>query len=429
MQTQINMRLNKTSIYVGFFLAVRDIKQSNIWTTALIIFIMTLTFVNMNLVGGLLIGLAQGVIGSYKVHYSSNIIITPQANKNNIRNTSKVIAVIESLPTKKEMSVRYVAPAIIEHGYQAKIRSTDLTESAATELVGIDPVKEDRVTSLAKTIVAGSYLSKSDVDEVLVGSSLIKKYSSLRGSAVNIGAKILKNADVGSKIKINLGGVQKEVFIKGIVSTDGTNIDNRVFMVDTQAREILKNKTLEASEISIKLIDNASEKEAKKYIVNNLDNNDEVLVQTSDEALPGGVNDIFKTFGIMGNVIGGIALTVGAVTIFIVIFVNAVTRRKYIGILKGIGIASSSIEFSYIFQALFYAMSGVFIASLFTLGLITPYFSIYPISYPLAKGSIAITASDVLIRGIILSVTALVSGFVPAWVVTKQNTLDSILGR
>ena len=48
------MKKKDTSFSVGLFLATRDIRHSNPWTTALIIFVMSLTFLNMILIGGIL---------------------------------------------------------------------------------------------------------------------------------------------------------------------------------------------------------------------------------------------------------------------------------------------------------------------------------------------------------------------------------------
>jgi len=417
------------SIYVGSFLALRELKRSNPATTALIVFVMTLTFFNMNLIGGVLIGIAQGVIGSYKQYYSSNVLITPATHKDKIKDTNTVLSVVKSLPTLKAYSVRFTAPAIAEYGYQNKIRSTDLPESSAAVLTAIDPEKEDSTTHLSQSIVAGSYLNKSDAKGVLIGSSLIQKYASLRGAANNIGSQVLKTPDVGSKIRITINGIRQEVIIRGVVSTNGTNIDNRIFMIDTTARELIGNTDLNANEIAIKLIPKASDLEAKKYLISNLNDSEDLLVQSATDALPGGITDVIKTFTILGNIVGGIALIVSAITIFIVIFVNAVTRRKYIGILKGIGISSRAIEFSYILQSLFYAASGILIAGILSLWLIVPYFELHPINYPLSKGTIVITQNDILLRGFIMIITSIISGFIPAWLVTKQNTLDSILGR
>jgi putative ABC transport system permease protein len=417
------------SLYVGFFLALRELRRTNPGTTFLIIFVMTLTFFNMNLIGGVLIGIAHGLVDSYKQYYSGNILITPSTYKSDIEDTDTVMAVVRSLPTFQNASIRYTAPALVEYGYEDKLRPTDLSESAQGTLTGINPEAEDQVTHLSKAIVAGSYLNDSDSDEVLIGASLMQKYASLRGAVTNLGSKILKTPDVGSKVRITVGGVQKEVYIRGVVSTDGTNIDNRIFMTDTAARELMGNTSLNASEIAIALKPDSSEGNAKKYIIKNLHNDSDILVQTSSDALPGAVADVFNTFNILGNIVGGIALVVGAITIFIVIFVNAVTRRKYIGILKGIGISSRAIEISYVFQALFYAVSGILIASTFATFLFVPYFDLHPINYPIAKGSLSITTTDLAIRGAILAVTSVISGFVPAWLVTRQNTLDAILGR
>ena len=94
---------------------------------------------------------------------------------------------------------------------------------------------------------------------------------------------------------------------------------------------------------------------------------------------------ITKTFKLLGNLVGVIALIVGAITIFIVIFVNAITRRKYIGILKGIGISAHAIEISYVIQSLFYALSGVLVASLFLLGFLKISVAQQTFSFPLSS--------------------------------------------
>jgi ABC-type antimicrobial peptide transport system permease subunit len=122
-------------------------------------------------------------------------------------------------------------------------------------------------------------------------------------------------------------------------------------------------------------------------------------------------------------------LIVGAITIFIVIYVNAITRRKYIGILKGIGISVNAIKISYVIQALFYAVSGIILSSILLLGYIVPYFDIHPLVLPLGKSSLAIDLAGIMSRAAILTITAFISGFIPAWLVVKQNTLDAILGR
>ena len=46
------------NIRIGIYLAKRQIKRSNPWTTTLIIFVMFFTFINLVVVSGILVGLA-----------------------------------------------------------------------------------------------------------------------------------------------------------------------------------------------------------------------------------------------------------------------------------------------------------------------------------------------------------------------------------
>ena len=420
------MKKKDTSFSVGLFLATRDIKHSNPWTTALIVFVMSLTFLNMILIGGILLGLAEGMKNSFKQYYSSDILITPSSENVVIEETNNINTVIASLPTVAAATQRFTSSAKVEYGYLNKIRSSDVVESASGLLTGIDPVAEDRVTQLSKEIIEGEYLNPNDVDSVLLGKDFFERYSNRPDIST---AKRLETAQVGSRVKITVNKIEKEVTIKGIVGTDNNTIDSRIFMVDTAVRGLLNRTELDANEIAIDLQEGASPEDAQSYLISNIENRNDITVQTATEAVPGSSADITKTFKLLGNLVGVIALIVGAITIFIVIFVNAITRRKYIGILKGIGISAKAIEISYVLQAFFYAIAGIIFASLFIMGFLKPFLDVHPLVLPIAEGHLAVTGNDLIIRGIILTITSLVSGYVPAKLVTKQNTLDSILGR
>ena len=68
---------------------------------------------------------------------------------------------------------------------------------------------------------------------------------------------------------------------------------------------------------------------------------------------------IAQSFDIIKRIILFIGLMVAGVTIFIVIFIATVSRRKQIGIMKAIGMKEQIIVTSYIFLALFYALVGI----------------------------------------------------------------------
>ncbi len=409
---------------VGKFLAIRELKRNNPWSTALIIFVMSLTFLNMVLMGGILIGLADGMMTSFKTYYSSDILIKPASQNVSISQSSMLDSLIKSLPSYKALSKRYTVAAILENENKVKIKESDIGQRVSGTLVGINPGEEDAVTGLSTQIITGEFLNDNDSDSIVLGKGLLAEYS--KGSSTETR---LEEVVIGSRLKLIVGARDIEVTVKGIIDTGNTTIDNRIFMVESTLRALINNQNLNSNEIAILLQQDADNEEAKGYIVDNFPYSSDIIVETAEETLPKAISDMKKTFSMLGNIVGVISLIVGAITIFIVIFVNAITRRKYIGIMKGIGISARAIEISYVIQSLFYALSGILFSSFIVIWFLAPWLDIHPLKFPVTEGKLAITTSGLIIRGCILTVTALISGYVPAKMVTKQNTLDAILGR
>ena len=138
-------------------------------------------------------------------------------------------------------------------------------------------------------------------------------------------------------------------------------------------------------------------------------------------AIPSFLRDVATTFDILGNAISSIALVVASITVFIVIYINAVTRRKFIGIMKGIGITPRSIQFSYIVQAIFYGVSGSAIGLFVTFGLLKPYFDANPINFPFSDGILDATPTGALIRVAILLFVTLLAGYIPAKLIVRKK--------
>ena len=424
MKLILGFRKLEKDFTVGKFLAVRELKRNNPWSTALIIFVMSLTFFNMVLMGGILIGLADGMMSSFKTYYSSDVLIKPASQNVSISQSSVLDSLIKSLPTYKALSNRYTMAAILENENKVKIKETDIGQRVSGTVVGIIPNEEDAVTGLSTQIISGDFLNDYDTDGVVLGKGLLAEYS--KGSSTETR---LEGVMIGSRLKLIIGVTNMEVIVKGIIDTGNTTVDNRIFILESTMRALTNNQNLNVSEMAVLLHPNADNNEAKGYITDNFPYNSEIIVETAEETLPKAISDMKKTFSMLGNIVGVISLVVGAITIFIVIFVNAITRRKYIGIMKGIGISARAIEISYVIQSLFYALSGIVFSSFIIIWFLAPWFDLHPLKFPVTEGRLAITSSGLIVRGIILTITAFVSGYVPAKMVTKQNTLDAILGR
>ena len=412
------------NLRIGFFLAKRQIKRSNPWTTTLIIFVMFFTFINLVVVSGILVGLIQGAVDAVKNNYMSDVIVSTLPDKTYIENSPEVVSIIKSIPEVQNMTARYIQGGTVEANYKTKIKETDKSNIANASIAGIDPIAENNVTNLSKFIVEGEYLKPGDYDQVLLGAYLDKKYMPVDSP----GFSTLTNVSAGSKIRINMNGILHEVTIKGIVKAKVDEVSMRVYMLDSQLRSMIGRSDYNVSEISIKLKPGSDPNRVRDILKAN-GVGQVAKVQTFSEGEPKFVKDMQNTFAMLGNILSSIGLVVASITIFIVIFINAITRRKFIGILKGIGINEKAIEVSYIMQSFFYALCGSVIGVIVLYGFLQPAIAAHPIDFPFSDGILVAPISGTLFRVGLLMVTTIIAGFVPARMVVKKNTLDSILGR
>ena len=414
--------MNFLEIRVGFFLALRQILRSSIWVTSLIIFVMMATFLNLVVVSGILVGLIAGSSNDFRSHYSGDILIKPRKENLQISNSKNIVEIADSLPHVFNISTRYLTPVQLEANYKTLKKGNEARNLAPSILVGISPANEDSVTHLSEFVVEGEYLNENDTDAVLIGNSLLKKYSDA------LSENTLENVEAGSKIRLIIGDSLHEVTVKGVIKIKVGDVSQRVFMNKNQMLQYSKQNRNDAGEIAMIIDPTIDPLHIKNDIINS-GISESADVQTWEEAQGKFFKDLSSTFTILGNVIGSIGLAVASVTIFIVIFINAISRKKYIGILKGIGVSGSAIRYSYVFQSIFYALVGSLLGLLILYGLLVPFFDKNPIDFPFSDGILAVTINGTAWRLGLLFVATLVAGFLPAQIVIKKNTLDSILGR
>lgn len=422
--TSNNQNSFRRNIFVGWFLAKRELKRANIWTTLLIVLVMMLTFLNLVVVSGLLVGLIQGSEDSYKKYAIGEVVISPFLNRSAIDQTPEVVKTVKTIPGYDKHVVRYTGSARVESDYKQTVKPGETRNGAGAVITGVDPVAEDEFSGVSKFLMRGAFLTPEDGDGILIGKNLLYEFTPIESP----GFQTLKNVEIGSRVKVTYSGVSKEYFVKGIMASKVDEFDNAVVMLDSEARKLTNRTDLNASGISIKLQPGTDPSIAKQFLLDS-GVGEYARVQTADEAFPKFLQDIKNTFAILGSAISAIGLVVASITIFIVIFVNAITRRRYIGILKGIGINKQAVLYSYVYQATIYASLGITLGLLLVFFLIKPYFTANPINFPFSDGILVATIPGAFGRAGILLVTTMIAGYIPARLVIRQNTLSAILGR
>jgi len=412
------------NIRIGLLLGFRQIQRANIWTTILIIFVMMLTFLNLIAVSGVLVGLIEGSERAVQKNSLGDVVLLAKDDEDYILETPSVIQTLQTFPEIVQYSARYKGSGQLEANYKERRDLSGERDIVASIVTGIDPLQEDRMTELSQTIIEGEFLDPDEEGHILIGAYFIKRYAQQFGDVF----ESLENVYPGDSVRLTVGEKSKEFIVKGIIQSKVDEVNLNSYIPEKEFRRLFGKLDRNADQIVLRLADGTDPDKMKRALLNT-GLGTHAKIQTFQESLPKFLIDIKDTFNLLGTMIGSIGLVVASITIFIIIFINALSRRRHIGILKGIGIERNVIEIAYVLQAAFYALTGSLLGALMTYGFLVPYFDENPINFPFSDGILVADPEQTFIKFIILFVITLIAGFIPAWLIVRQNTLNSILGR
>ena len=399
-------------------------QRASKWTTLLIIFVMMFTFLNLIAVSGILVGLIEGVERAVRENVSGDIILSAKSGEDHILETEAVIRQLQSYPEIEHYAPRYISNAVIEANYEERRDIGGERDIAAVTVRGIDPILEDEMTHLGDLVAEGEYLDPNEDGQILIGVYYLKEYAEQFGDIFDT----VENVKPGSRVRLDAGDISKEFTVKGIIESKVDEINFAVYIPEREFRRVFNRLDRNADQIVIRTTTPELDSPTKEALVAS-GLSTYAKIQTYDEGKPKFVTDIKNTFNLLGTFIGSIGIVVASITIFIIIFINALSRRRHIGILKGIGIERRAIEIAYVLQAAFYALVGSLIGAVLTYGVLVPHFDKHPIQFPFSDGILAADPETTFWKFIVLFIVTLIAGFLPAWLIVRQNTLNSILGR
>lgn len=401
------------SIKTAFFLAFNSIKRGNKGTLLMTILIMTLAYVNLVFVSSIFGGIVES-INQQAINYQySNIVIEPALDSRYIDN--KAMGMINSIPGVIGSSAHYIDKPFIEYD---KFHDGKDIKSGQWALKSINPSDEARVTEIHQAIIDGSYLDETDTDKILIGKEVAGGHG---GDLDYLSLDVL----VGDKVSVTFkNGIKRSYTVKGIFSTKSVAMDQTVFVTKKEMESVLSIRN-QASEILIKIQDTGREGEYIEQI-KNLGFKTEDIKQWSD--LMGFTSGASSSFYMISIILGVIGTVVAGITIFIIIFVSVVNKRKQIGILKAIGMTKGTIVLHFVIQALFYGLVGVIIGAATILFVIRPYFVSNPLDFPVGWVSLKVTFNIIRASNLSLMAAALIGGFFPAYRGAKESILKSLWG-
>lgn len=397
-----------SNLNLSLFLAYKSITKGNKGTLVLTIFIMSLIFVNLVFTASIFLGLGNTVNNQVINTLYGNVALEPKTDEKYISDVYSLKQKINSVPGITGISAQYVTGAAFS--YKDK--------SGAWAIRSINPDDEITVTTIHNFMIDGEYLSKLDSDEIILGKEIPGGYG---GDLEHLS---LGGVKVGDSINVLFNnGVSRSFRVKGVFDANFQQSNNIAYISQKEMESVLGLED-KASLILIKTTDKGNEDSYIKQFLE-LGIKDEIKPWTVYAAM---VKNITASFDMIALLIAVIGLFVASVTIFIIIYVNTISKRRQIGILRAIGIEGSVIMHSYILQAMFYAISGTIIGLFIMFFILKPWFITHPLKFPVGFVSLLIVPEKVMVNSISLIAAALAAGLIPSWMAVRETILEAIWG-
>lgn len=336
---------------------------------------------------GMVAQMLENQIGSHVSHiqihkngFNDNKII-----QNYLPNSEHVETVLQSIE-----EVEHYSPRVLTFGLLSSA-----TNSSGVNLVGIDPLEEEKVTKIKASMVEGDYLSGKE-REIVIGKKLAEKLG------VELGDKVVAMAST-----LN-GTVGSDVFrIVGLYQTFSSEFDKTTIYIplDNAQRMLdLGNKITEFAIIikNTKLLD-----QVKASIKSGLDDKYEVLSYRDLLPLLVMQIDLYKETIWIFYMIVGIAMVFGIINTMLM---SVLERIQEFGVLMAIGMRNNKLFVMIMLEAFLLGIFGS------VLGVIVGTIIYYPLS----------------ISGIDLSIfaeglTAFGSGAVIYPILTVQSIMNAVI--
>jgi putative ABC transport system permease protein len=411
------------NLRLAFFLAYKSILKGNRWTLALVILVMSLSFANLVLVPSILAGVTIAIDQEQIYTLYGNIVIDPLPKDYYLRDLSRIENQIDQIPGIAGVAPHLNSTAFFEYKWQQNVSPGDKGISGNWNVVGIEPEEESNVTTISDSLIAGDYLAPGDRDKIVLGVEIAGG-----SQADNQPFLTLEGVGVGDKVRLTYSnGVRREYTVKGIFKARQISVNSQAYVTFKEMASVLGPAEVNDSASQI-LIRTGPGSDAGQILaeLKTLGINGQIRSWEDYGGIMGGV---VSSFNAIASLIGAIGLIVAAVVMFIVIYINAIHRKRQIGILRAIGINRNVVLASYLLQALLYSVLGIILGGLIFGYVIKPYFDLHPIDLPVGLVSLSISSSTVLVAIIGLLGSAVMAGIIPILSITRESIIKAIWGN
>ena len=293
-------------------------------------------------------GLFDAIVRDISNYRNGDILVTDEADYIDKSDLS-VVSWFERIPY-----VEAAAPRLSSTAEMNMTKNGKLIEETRVPLVGIDPFRDVKASTVHETVSDGSYVFSRN--SIVLGSNV---------------ARDLGGAQVGDSVKVlvvdRFGQDEIRRFtVSGIAKSPGGQGFDYTAVIHIDTLRDMMNRNGETGSFMVKLNDPTKAFEVKEFFLRSFPNDDfkaETIEESAEEQLAG-----FRSGIAMINMIGyfGMMSSAFAIVTIQMMLVNGKTRE--IGVMRSIGAKRKDILIIFIFQGMIIGAIGAGVGTAAGLG-------------------------------------------------------------
>ena len=399
----------KYRLKIPFYLAWQYINRGRKWTLILTIFLLSAAFVNLLFISSLFGGVVSGADQKIRDTTTGDIYITPKQGEETIDDVASILSKLNKIDGVKATSSNTLVPGALTYD----------SITGQGSVYAIEPSDDKSVRTLYSSISPGNWLEDDDAEGIILGRQIAG------GDNVEDNAFSFKGAEIGDKITLTIGQISKEFTVRGILYTKYIVTDQVSYITQAGLKSMLSEYDDKTSSILVKLDDNAE----VDTVIDKIKSKNLPIEVYSWEDVNGLMSTVSSSFVTIDALMTTVGIVIAAITVFIVIYVDILHKRRQIGIFEAIGVNPSIIIFSYLLLAAFYAIVGILFGTVVFNFAIVPYFDAHPLELSICDARLVISGTEYAWRSAIIFIVSIISGLVPSLIATRGKMLDAILGK
>lgn len=399
------------TLRVAGFVSRRTITRGNRGVALLTTLMMAAIFAELVFIPSLIQGATDHIEQVLRDHVTADITITPAEAELTIPDPDGLLAEVRVAPGVAAATATAPAGSQVSAG----------NRSGSWSVVAVDPASYSETFTTPQEMIEGTFLASGDADDIVLGLGIA---GAGRTDRVTYAAS-LQSVHAGDEVTVTLTGGQTHRFrVRGIYDTGLSQANLRAFIPASTAERLVPSLRGVATAVFVNAQDLGDESE----IIAGLEQSRPDLTYEPWQTFVSTVEDLTGSFDIIRSILNAASLLVAAIAVFIVTYVDLVTRRRTIGIERAIGISGGAIVLSYVLKAVVLAVIGVIAgAALFTY-VAVPFVSEHPFAFPIGPVTLSVTAGEMRRSAVVLVGVAALGALAPAWRSVRLRILDAIWG-